>query len=84
MLGWQCLTWLRFGFWDAWPIARSLTGLGIYEPQTTWGGVQRINHFLFEMPTAIGLMLLGLAGIFAFGGLLVLVEKCQKPTSHGV
>lgn len=75
MLGWQCLTWLQNGYWDRWPISRTLAGFDIYEPEATWGGVQKITHFLFELPTALGLMFLGLAGMMAFGGLLVLIEK---------
>ena len=74
MIGWQCLTWLQNGYWDAWPLSRSLASVGIYEPLTTWGGVQKIVHFLFELPTAFGLSVLGLAGIMAFGGIAAVIE----------
>lgn len=78
MLGWQTLTWLRYGFWDSWPISRTLALGGIFEPYLSWVGVQTIVHFLFEMPTAFALMLLGLAGLMVVGGLLSLIEKCRE------
>ncbi|MFN3558954.1 MAG: hypothetical protein ACK4UQ_06670 [Brevundimonas sp.] len=75
MLGWQCLTWLQNGYWDKWPISRALAGINIDEPAVSWGGVQKIIHFLFQMPTSVGLMFIGLAGMMFFGWLILLIEK---------
>lgn len=77
MLGWQCLTWLQNGYWDQWPISRTLAGMDIYVPETTWGGVQKIIHFLFQMPTSVVLMFVGLAGMMFFGWLILLIERYQ-------
>lgn len=77
MLAWQCLTWLQNGYWDKWPISRALAGMDIYEPAVSWSGVQKIIHFLFQMPTSVGLMFVGLAGMMFFGWLILLIEKYQ-------
>ena len=66
LLGWQVLTWLRHGYWDRWPIERTLSKVGIFEPQTGWAGVRKIISYLFGMPT----LLLILVGGIIVGGLL--------------
>lgn len=75
MLGWQSLEWLRNGYWDRWPIERALVKIGIAEPQTTWGGVQQIIHFLFGMPTWFALGFLALAGVMLTGWLILQIDK---------
>lgn len=77
MLAYQCLAWLQNGYWDGWPISRALARLGIYEPAVSWGGVQKIIHFLFQMPTSVGLLFVGISGMMLFGSLILLIERYQ-------
>ena len=75
LLAYQAFIWLRDGYWDRWPISRSLEKIGLFEPYIEWVGAQKIVTFIFPMPTAFALPMLGVAFLWTGGMIFNSIEK---------
>ena len=58
VLGWQAYSWLRTGHWTALPIAKAFEYLEWPIPATTWGGLQKIIDWIFDIPLSLTLFVL--------------------------
>jgi len=55
----QCLTWLRFGYWPQFEFSLALDQIGLGDLSTDWVGVNRIIRGIMEQPMAVGLLAFG-------------------------
>ena len=59
----QGVRWLVTGHWYALPLSRALEWLGVYwvplAESSNWAGVSNVLHWLFDLPTALCAIIVG-------------------------
>ena len=61
VLGYQVLTWLKFGHWQPLAVSDALAYLSIRVQPTTWAGVQKIADWVLSFPLSLGIFAIAIA-----------------------
>jgi hypothetical protein len=69
IIGYQCLTWLQYGYWPPVPIYAAFDQLQIGYPVVQWVGVQRLIFHVLLWPAGPALLIAGSLGAYVFGSL---------------
>ena len=60
ILCWQSFEWLKVGSWPELSAADIWVGIGWQIPLSSWSGVQQVIDWVFDLPAAVSVFLLGL------------------------
>jgi hypothetical protein len=58
VFGFQCLWWLRDGYWTQGRLGELWYQLGFPYPALSWAGIERIVLWIFDLPLSGGLILI--------------------------
>jgi hypothetical protein len=78
IIGWQCYSWLKWGYWTPISILDAWQQVGLKQPSTGWIGFNKLLAWTLDSPLSLGLPITG-AAIMWLG--TTCQESASKPRS---